>query len=362
VRRQKFHERVKQRLDKLGVWAFHGDELPSDLFASSSALPSLANMTFVTQRDALGVSVRRAAGGGNGDAVNPETFRAAIHKETAFAKDVHVKMKVFRVETQNAERAVTQVLVTASGLRADGDVALINSEWKVDWKATANAAPAISRIALLHWETVLVAEAGNPWFADSAGALLADDGATDARRQFGAGLPYWARRLDSGLQTEPTGYNGLAIGDVNNDGLEDLYVCQTGGLPNRLLTQMPDGTVQDHSLDSGVDFLNGRSRRRGKTSISMAILIFMWRTTSGATISTATIWCHRGSFDFGTSRRRQVSKICLPGYRPPGVTWTTTGSGTCTSATCFPARATGSLFKVIFFLTRARPPGPAYNG
>jgi hypothetical protein len=47
----------------------------------------------------------------------------------------------------------------------------------------------------------------------------------------------------------------LAVGDVNGDGLDDLYVCETGGLPNRLLVQQADGTVRDISSAAGVDFL-----------------------------------------------------------------------------------------------------------
>ena len=185
---EKFHERAKRQLDVLGAWVFEGAEwvfegaeLPSALFAASAALPTLENMAFVKERDALGVSVRRAVGGPNGDpvtpkisttpeiSVTPEIFRAAIQKETAFVKDIHFKMKVFRVATQNAESTVTQALVTASGLRADGDRAQINSEWEVDWKTRGNTAPAISKIVMLRWETVLVAEAGDPWFEDCPG-------------------------------------------------------------------------------------------------------------------------------------------------------------------------------------------------
>ena len=51
------------------------------------------------------------------------------------------------------------------------------------------------------------------------------------------------------------GQNGLAIGDVNGDGLEDLYVCDSGGLPNRLYVQNADGTLRDVSSRAGVDWL-----------------------------------------------------------------------------------------------------------
>jgi hypothetical protein len=50
--------------------------------------------------------------------------------------------------------------------------------------------------------------------------------------------------------------HGIAMGDVNGDQLEDLYVCQQGGLPNRLLLQNPDGTLRDVSVESGADWLD----------------------------------------------------------------------------------------------------------
>jgi hypothetical protein len=47
----------------------------------------------------------------------------------------------------------------------------------------------------------------------------------------------------------------LAIGDVNGDGLEDVYICQPGGLPNRLYIQNADGGAIDRSHESGIDIL-----------------------------------------------------------------------------------------------------------
>jgi tetratricopeptide (TPR) repeat protein len=45
------------------------------------------------------------------------------------------------------------------------------------------------------------------------------------------------------------------VGDVNGDGLDDLYVCDGLWLPNRLYTQQPDGTLLDVSASAGVDWL-----------------------------------------------------------------------------------------------------------
>jgi hypothetical protein len=48
----------------------------------------------------------------------------------------------------------------------------------------------------------------------------------------------------------------MAIGDINGDGREDLYLCQQGGLPNRLFVQEADGSLRDISAESKTDILD----------------------------------------------------------------------------------------------------------
>ena len=40
---------------------------------------------------------------------------------------------------------------------------------------------------------------------------------------------------------------GLAVGDANGDGLDDVLVCEPGGLPKWLFLQNADGTAVDAS-------------------------------------------------------------------------------------------------------------------
>ena len=58
-------------------------------------------------------------------------------------------------------------------------------------------------------------------------------------------------------EASPTGVNN----DVNGDGLDDLYLCQEEGLPNRLYIQNPDGSVSDKSVVAGVDWIEGSRAR-----------------------------------------------------------------------------------------------------
>lgn len=71
--------------------------------------------------------------------------------------------------------------------------------------------------------------------------------------QLAFGLDQWARRIPS---LDIVGNHGLALGDINQDGLDDIYVCQPHGLPNLLFIQNPDGTVKDASQFSRLDILD----------------------------------------------------------------------------------------------------------
>jgi tetratricopeptide (TPR) repeat protein len=69
------------------------------------------------------------------------------------------------------------------------------------------------------------------------------------------GTDYWRTVLDSASGIDIYGHNGISVADIDNDGFDDLYVCQPAGLPNRLFRNRGDGTFEDITERSGLGVL-----------------------------------------------------------------------------------------------------------
>jgi hypothetical protein len=161
--------------------------------------------------------------------------------------------KLFGLE-RNGDQLRTRQRLTARGSRGPNEVRSLivaDATWRV---ATGDAPP---RLTGFTWSKATRAEqaaTATTRFEDTAGRLL---GGTEAwAAQLRIGMNTWARRLDRSLKPDFLGYHGVAIGDVNGDDLEDVYLCQPGGLPNLLFQQQPDGTLTDVSAAAGVDWLD----------------------------------------------------------------------------------------------------------
>lgn len=70
------------------------------------------------------------------------------------------------------------------------------------------------------------------------------------------GADYWRTILDGASGIDVYGNNGVAVGDYDNDGFDDFYVCQPAGLPNRLYRNRGDGTFEDVTEKAGVGVLD----------------------------------------------------------------------------------------------------------
>ncbi len=123
-------------------------------------------------------------------------------------------------------------------------------EWQMGWRRNASGWQVVRWNATSH----VVSRAQRPIFTEITAAAL---GGNDSfRRQLNIDLDSWMATLDSVLTRDSNGHQGVSVGDADGDGLDDLYVAQPGGLPNRLYRNRGDSTFEDITDRAGVGILD----------------------------------------------------------------------------------------------------------
>jgi len=122
-------------------------------------------------------------------------------------------------------------------------------QWEFEWESSA------SEFRLLSWRMSdeTQSRAAAPVFADITVQAFA--GNSSYTSQLLRGADYWRTILDAACGIDIYGHNGVSVGDIDDDGFDDLYVCQPAGLPNRLFRNRGDGTFEDVTESSGVGIL-----------------------------------------------------------------------------------------------------------
>ena len=108
----------------------------------------------------------------------------------------------------------------------------------------------------LRWQATeeTLTRAREPVFIDITAQALGQT--ASYKNQMLRGVDHWRTVLDGASGIDVYGNNGLAAGDIDNDGFDDLYVCQPAGFPNRLYHNRGDGSFEDVTEASGVGVLD----------------------------------------------------------------------------------------------------------
>ena len=162
---------------------------------------------------------------------------------TAAEKRVH--FKVFRVQPSQEfpDQIVTRAYYEASGHTGD-ETRQQNAIWVARWaQSTQGEPPRLERLDVEQYEQSQLRGGDGRLLADCTASVLGESPIFAG--QLAYGHTYWMRRLQSHLGIDVAGHHGLAVGDINGDGLDDVYVCQPGGLPNAMLVhQLPQPVFQ----------------------------------------------------------------------------------------------------------------------
>ena len=171
-------------------------------------------------------------------------------------KDRRMQIELFRVEAL-ADSIMTRQYVSMSGF-SDTGMRQWNAVWAARWVPGLDRVPRMAWIEVEQFEQVRTQSGQHRLFSDCTESVLGDN--TCYGEQFLRGYDYWLERTEGTQFLRLMGNPGVALGDVNGDGRDDLYVCQETGLPNRLFLHHADGTARDVSASAGVDWLeNSRS-------------------------------------------------------------------------------------------------------
>jgi tetratricopeptide (TPR) repeat protein/peroxiredoxin len=122
--------------------------------------------------------------------------------------------------------------------------------WRMEWDASGDSRFQLRGLQVLE-ETE--AKSISPFYVDMSAAALGGNASYEA--QILHGTDYWRTILDGASGIDVYGHNGVSFADIDGDGLDDLYVCQPAGLPNRLYRNRGDGTFEDVTESSGLGVL-----------------------------------------------------------------------------------------------------------
>jgi tetratricopeptide (TPR) repeat protein len=123
--------------------------------------------------------------------------------------------------------------------------------WKSEWSRNASGSWTAHRWEAQE-ETVAVSH-GSVFIDVSHQAFGA---VASYKEQMLHGADYWRTVLDGACGIDLYNNTGIAAGDFDNDGFDDLYICQPAGLPNRLYRNRGDGTFEDVTEKAGVAVLD----------------------------------------------------------------------------------------------------------
>lgn len=177
-----------------------------------------------------------------------QEFRSAVPSDAVLGTFV---LKLVSVEIDAVDRfrirAYLHTHASAPGLTLQWNLELESS-----WVVSGNDLEAsLAGIELIQYEEVLGPAGLLPDYAERV------FGATpEWSSQVLTGTEAWTARVDKLFGRSFLGTQGLAVGDVDGDGRDDLYFCQQSGLPNRLWLAREGGAAEEVSARMGVDFLD----------------------------------------------------------------------------------------------------------
>lgn len=189
-----------------------------------------------------------------------DSFAAASKNREEFIRSLQSAFSSY-LQIHTAEFQVTRIVADLPRVRTRVRYDLVGAGksfhreqrtgyWDLDWQIESD------KFRLKLWKALEATRSRtlNALFTDfTVGAFGSN---SSYRDQLLHGSDYWRTVLDGACGIDIYGHNGVSVADIDNDGFDDIYVCQPAGLPNRLYRNRGDGTFEDVTQDSGLGLLD----------------------------------------------------------------------------------------------------------
>jgi len=137
-----------------------------------------------------------------------------------------------------------QFLITISKGFSEKEGLEQHMTWKTQWDCKDSEPATMTSIQLIDMER-FIPSANDPLYVECTPSIF--ENASCYQTQFLIGQKEFDRFLPLRRGLDWAGLRGFGLGDANGDGLEDLYICEQPGIPNKLLLQQPNGQLVDVS-------------------------------------------------------------------------------------------------------------------
>ncbi|MFP6878208.1 MAG: VCBS repeat-containing protein [Roseibacillus sp.] len=260
-----FHAETQDQLTILAA-AMEAGELPNGILVSEteSAAGALRPCSLSAVFESNGLRVLRSRKSALETAKPGTSLREELqHLVESLHEgetEVSVRFKQFQVSPPKAGQleSSSTVLYKAKSSTSTAD-RVQNATWEIAWILSEEEEAFLIRgIRLREFEEIELAKSAE---AEAAGNdLLFRDRTEDligAMPRAGGLISYGANEL--GMHTlyeSGRSLIGIAIGDANGDGLDDIYAPQAKDLPNLFLLSQPDGSHREVAAEAGIDWLD----------------------------------------------------------------------------------------------------------
>jgi tetratricopeptide (TPR) repeat protein len=260
---EKYHDQIAA---SLATWSTSLLQSPQEVrvlekmlaanFSGSSTRPSESRLV----RSGLGLEVRQGKFK-HETALGRDAFLQELRSGlSVFSKIITAELQVTSIEAGSISspasapklpgRLQTRVRYELVGAGHDFHREQSVGYWELEWESDAQ-----DEFRIRSWRALdeTRCRSASPIFADIT--MQAFGGNSSYAAQLLKGTDYWRTVLDGACGIDIYGHNGISVADIDDDGFDDVYICQPAGLPNRLYRNRGDGTFEDITESSGLGIL-----------------------------------------------------------------------------------------------------------